>query len=104
MSTGSWQFNAATDKTEVQVSNLQDMKGVLCERQLLQLAVSLLQVTYFLLQLIEQLLGPRLTFFLLLSELLHEPVVVVLDGGYEQGADLRTALHLSLCHFLSKVK
>ncbi|WP_438636839.1 hypothetical protein [Paraclostridium dentum] len=76
------------------------MKRVLSELQVLQLTVPNLQVVDFLLQLVEQLLSSILSFFLPLFELLNEPVQVSLDGGYQQGADPRTALNLFLCDFL----
>ena len=70
------------------------------ELQVLQFAASSLQAIDFSLQLIEQLLSSRLSFFLFLLELLDEFGLVSLDGAYQHAADLSAALYLFLCDFL----
>ncbi|MGL4741702.1 MAG: hypothetical protein ACRC41_12985 [Sarcina sp.] len=74
---------------------------MLSELQVLQLAAPRLQLVDFLLQLDQQLLGSPLSFSLPLLELLDQPGLLSLNGGYQQGADLSAALYLSLCDFLS---
>lgn len=73
---------------------------MLNELQVLELAASRLQFDDFLLQLVEQLHGSPLSFFLPLLELFDQLSLLYLNGCHKQIADLSAALNLSLCDFL----
>lgn len=85
---------------DLHVSNLQEVNRALTLLQLHQLDAPRLKLSDFLLQLLQQLRGSPLGFLMLLLQLFHKPGLVLLNGGYEQAADLSTALDLPLCDFL----
>lgn len=82
------------------ISNLQEMERALSELQVLQLAAPHLQLVDFPLQLVQQLLSSPLHSLLLLLDLFDELGLLFLNGSYQHGADLRTALDLSRCDIL----